>query len=148
VCHPQLGLPQSGCTSPRALVIEPSGGGGGKRRRRRRVPHHGSHQPRWGAGDSPNGAHLHLSTGRPQGPLAPRTETTPLTSPTSPTLAAPSPPPLTLPSPEAGPSGSGTPPELLSPCGNRVLRRFTRFTTLSGKGRAPGSWDSTAGPSH
>jgi hypothetical protein len=56
--------------------------------------------------------------GRPHGPLAPHIETTPSTSSTSPTLAAPPPPPLTLPSPEASPSGSGTPPELLSPCDN------------------------------
>jgi hypothetical protein len=83
--------------------------------------------------------------GQPQGPLAPRTETPP---PSSPTLAAPLPPPLVLPSPEVGPSGSGTLPKLLSPCGNQVLRRFPRFTTLSSKGRAPGFWDLTAGPSH
>jgi hypothetical protein len=63
--------------------------------------------------------------------------------PSSPTLAAPPPSLSSLPSPEAGPSGSGTLPKLLSPCGNWVLRRFTRFTASSGKGRALGSWDST-----
>jgi hypothetical protein len=90
----------------------------------------------------------HISVGprgRPQGTLAPQTETTP---PTSPTLAAPPPPPPALPSPEADPSGSGTPQDLLSLCGNRVLRWFARFAAPSGKGRAPGSWDSTARSSH
>jgi hypothetical protein len=48
--------------------------------------------------------------GQTQGPLAPRTEPSP---PPSPTLAVP---PPTLPSTEAGPSGSGPPPDLLSPC--------------------------------
>jgi hypothetical protein len=68
--------------------------------------------------------------GRPQGPLAPRTATTP---PKSSTLSLVVPPP---------------PPDLLSPCGNRVLRWFTRFVAPSGKGRVPKSWDSTARPSH
>jgi hypothetical protein len=52
-----------------------------------------------------------------------------------------------LPSSAAGPSGSDTPPDLKSPCSNRLLRRFTHHATQSDKGRAPGSWDSTAGPS-
>jgi hypothetical protein len=68
VCHPQLGLPQSGCIGPRALVIEPTGGGGGKRRRRRQAPHHGGHRPRRGTGNLPDSTHLHWSTG-----LTPRT---------------------------------------------------------------------------
>jgi hypothetical protein len=84
--------------------------------------------------------------GRPQGLLVPRATTTPPTSPT-PSLPAPPPPPG-LSSLEAGPSGFVTPLDLLSPCGNRVLRRFTCFTTPSDKGRVPGSWDSTARPSH
>jgi hypothetical protein len=50
--------------------------------------------------------------GRPEGPLAPQTATTPPTSPT-PSLTAPGPPP-TLPSSEASPSGSETPPVLLN----------------------------------
>jgi hypothetical protein len=81
------------------------------------------------------------SWGRPQGPLVPRTETM------SSTLAAPPSPSPVLPSPNASPSGSGTPPDLLSPCGNQMLRWFTHFTTLSIKGRTSGSWDSTVGPS-
>jgi hypothetical protein len=81
--------------------------------------------------------------GRPQGPLAPWTETM---SPTSPTLVAP-PPAAALPSPKVGMSGSGTPSDLLSLCSNRVLWRFTRFVTPSGKGRVLRSWDSMAGPS-
>jgi hypothetical protein len=84
--------------------------------------------------------------GRPQGLLVPRATTTPPTSPT-PSLLAPPPPPG-LSSLEAGPSGFVTPLDLLSLCGNRVLRRFTCFTTPSDKGRVPGSWDSTARPSH
>jgi hypothetical protein len=65
VCRPRLGqgwgLPQPGCTGPRALVIEPSGGG--KRRRSRWAPHQGSHRPRWGTDDSSDDAHLHWSKG-------------------------------------------------------------------------------------
>jgi hypothetical protein len=79
-------------------------------------------------------AHISIGPrGRPQGPLVPQTATTPLT------LATPPSPPPTLPSPEAGPSGSGTPSDLLSACDNRVLRWFTRFTAPSDKSRAPGS---------
>jgi hypothetical protein len=54
--------------------------------------------------------------GRPQGLLTLRIATMPPTSPT-PSLTAPGPPP-TLPSSEAGPSGSKTPLDLKSPCGN------------------------------
>jgi hypothetical protein len=82
--------------------------------------------------------------GRPQGPLAPRTKPSPPPSPTSPTLVVP---PPTLPSTEAVLSGFGPPPDLLSPCGNRVLWRFAHFAAPSGKGRVPGSWDLMAGPS-
>jgi hypothetical protein len=85
--------------------------------------------------------------GRPQGPLAPRTEPSPPPSPTSPTLVAPPPPPLALPPTEAGQSSFGTSADLLSPCGNQVLRLFTRFAAPFGKGRAPGSGDSTVEPS-
>jgi hypothetical protein len=59
--------------------------------------------------------------GQPQGPLAPRTNTTPPSSLTSLTLAAPPLPPLALPSPKVEPSGSNTPLELLSLCDNRVF---------------------------
>jgi hypothetical protein len=83
--------------------------------------------------------------GRPQGPLAPWTATTPPTSPT-PSLATSGPQPA-LPSSEADPSSSGTPLDLKSPCGNRLLCQFTHHAAPSGKGRAPESWDSTAEPS-
>jgi hypothetical protein len=83
--------------------------------------------------------------GRPQGPLAPRTTTTMPTSPT--TSFAASGPLSALPSSEAGPSSSETPPDHKSPCSNWLLCRFTHHTTPSGTGRAPGSWDSTVGPS-
>jgi hypothetical protein len=83
--------------------------------------------------------------GRPQGPLAPRTATTPLSSP-APSLTMPR-PPSALPSSEVGPSGSGSPSVLLSLCGNRLLHRFTHLTAPSDKGRALGSWDLTTGPS-
>jgi hypothetical protein len=66
----------------------------------------------------------------------------PPTSPT-PSLTTPG-PPLALPSSEAGPSGPGTPLDLRSLCSNRLLRRFTHLAAPSGKGRALGSWDSTA----
>jgi hypothetical protein len=82
--------------------------------------------------------------GRPQGPLTSRT-TMLLTLPT-PSLVTPL--PLALPSTEASPSGSGTLRDLKSLCGKWVLRRFVRFTAPTGKGRAPGSWDSTVRPSH
>jgi hypothetical protein len=65
----------------------------------------------------------------------------PLTLPT-PSLVAP--PPLALPSTEVDTLVSGTPSNLLSLCGNRVLRWFARFATPIGKGRTPGSWDSMA----
>jgi hypothetical protein len=55
------------------------------------------------------------------------------------------PPPPSLPSIEADPLGFGILSDLLSLCGNRVLQRFTRFTAPTGKGRAPGLWDSTVG---
>jgi hypothetical protein len=45
------------------MVIEPSRRRGGKRRRRRRTPDLGGHRPRWGTGDTPDGVHLHQSTG-------------------------------------------------------------------------------------
>jgi hypothetical protein len=77
--------------------------------------------------------------GRPQGPLAPQTEPSPPSSPISLTLATPPPPPLALPSLKVSLSSSGMLLDLLSPCSNWVLRRFTRFATPSGKGRAPGS---------
>jgi hypothetical protein len=99
--------------------------------------------------------------GRPKGPLASRAVTTPPGSPT-PTLVVPGPPPA-LPSSEAEPSGSELPSALpqsearpsksgsllapLSPYGNRLLRRFAHLATPTGRGRAPGSWDSAAGPS-
>jgi hypothetical protein len=75
--------------------------------------------------------------GRPQGSLAPWTTTMPLTSPTpslivSGLLSA-------LSSSEAGPSGSATPPDLKSPCSNRLLCRFTHHAAPSSKGRASGS---------
>jgi hypothetical protein len=80
------------------------------------------------------------SRGWPQEPLMPWT-TMPLTLPT-PSLVAP--PPLALPSTEVDTSVSGTPSNLLSLCGNRVLHWFARFATPIGKGRTPGSWDSMA----
>jgi hypothetical protein len=139
MCHPRLGLPQPGYIGPRALVIDPSGGGGGEEDIERRIT----------VVTSPVGAPMvhqmaRISVGpwgRPQGPLVPRTETMPST------LAAPPSSSSVLPSPDASPSGFGTPPDLLSPCGNQMLRWFTHFTTLSIKGRTPGSWDSTVGPS-
>jgi hypothetical protein len=90
----------------------------------------------------------HISVGPrgwPQGPLAQRTETTPPTSPT-PSVAAPG-PPSALPSSEAGPSGSRPPSDLMSLCGNRLLRRFAHHAAPFDKGQGPGSWDSMAGPS-
>jgi hypothetical protein len=146
VCRPWLGLPQPGCTGSKALVIKPLGeeeGREGEEDERRITVVIG-----------PVGVlTIHRTTrisvdtrGRPQGPPVPRTETTPLSSPTSPTLVAPS--PLTLPSPEVGSLGSGTPLQLLIPCGNWVLWRFARFATPSSKGRVPESWDSMTGLSH
>jgi hypothetical protein len=81
--------------------------------------------------------------GRPQAPQAPRT-TMP---PTSPIPSIITPPPLPLPSMEVGPSGFGTPQDLKSMCGNRVLCRFAHFAAPISKGQAPGSQDSMAGPS-
>jgi hypothetical protein len=43
-------------------------------------------------------------------------------------ITVPGPPPA-LPSSEVGPLGSGTPPDLRSPCGNRLLRRFMGHET-------------------
>jgi hypothetical protein len=135
VCRPRLELPQLGCTDPRALVIEPLGEEEGREEDECRIA----------VVTSPVGVPVihqttHISIGprgRPQGPLAPQTETALPTSPTSLTLAAPPQPSSVLPSPEAGPSGSDTQSKLLSPCRNRVLRRFARFVASSGKGRAP-----------
>jgi hypothetical protein len=91
-------------------------------------------------------AHMSISPqGRPQGPLAPQTTTTPPTSPT-PSLATAGPPPA-LPSSEAGPLVSWTPLDLKSLCGNRPLHWFAHHATPFGKGRAPRSLDSMAGPS-
>jgi hypothetical protein len=97
---------------------------------------------RGGTGNMSGGADLHRSMGPTQGPLTPQTGTT---SPTSSTLSLAAPP--ALPSSEAGPSDFGMPPDLKSPCGNQLLCWFAHFTAPSGKGRAPGSWDSTTGPS-
>jgi hypothetical protein len=71
--------------------------------------------------------------GRPQGPLAPQT-TTNLGDP-FPHRAGTA---VALPSSEAGPSGSGTLPELKSPCGNRLLRRFAHLFAPSSKAEHPG----------
>jgi hypothetical protein len=91
-------------------------------------------------------AHMSISPqGRLQGPLAPQTTTTLPTSPT-PSLATAGPPPA-LPSSEVGPLVSWTPPDLKSLCGNRLLHRFAHHAAPFGKGRAPGSLDSMAGPS-
>jgi hypothetical protein len=84
--------------------------------------------------------------GRPLRPLAPWTATTPLTLPTLSLVVPPLSP--ALPSPKAGPSGSGMLSDMLSPCYNWVLRWFTRFAAPSDKGHAPRSWDSTVGLSH
>jgi hypothetical protein len=146
VCRPWLGLPQPGCTDPKALIIKLLGeeeGREGEDDERRIMVVIGP----IGAPTIHRTARIFVDPrGRPQGPPAPQTETTPLSLLTSPTLVAPS--PLVLPSPEVGPLGSGTPLELLIPCGNWVLWRFTRFATPSSKGRVPESWDSTAGLSH
>jgi hypothetical protein len=48
----------------------------------------------------------------------------------------------TRPFDEAGPSGTSSPPPLLSPSGNRVIRRLAHH--LSPRPRPPGSWASTA----
>jgi hypothetical protein len=127
----------------RSFVIEPSGGGGEEEDNEHRISVVtglvGAPMIYW---------MTHISIGprgQPQGPLKPRTITTPPTSPI-PSLIAPGPPP-TLPSSEANPSGSETSPDLKSPCSNRLLHRLTHHTAPSSKGRAPGSWDSTAGPS-
>jgi hypothetical protein len=70
--------------------------------------------------------------GRPQGLLAPWTATT-LPSSSTPSLTVPRPPPV-LPSSEDDPSGSGSPPVLLSPCNNRLLRLFAHLAAPSDKG--------------
>jgi hypothetical protein len=142
MCHPRLGaMPQSGCTSTRALVIGSTGGGGG---RRRRTPSNlDSHRPCTSVVDPSDGEDLHQSTG-----LTPRTaraEDHTLCTSSAPSLVMP--PPPTLPSTEAGPSVSGTPLDLKSLCGNQMLRQFARFASPTNKGRVPGSWDSTVGPS-
>jgi hypothetical protein len=114
-----------GCTNPQALVIEPSGGEG---RRRWWASHHDGHWPRRAADDTPDGTHLHWSMGP-----TPRTVTTP---PTSPTLSLVMPPlPSALSSPEAGPSGSSTSSDLLSPFHRPILQR-PRARVLGLNGRA------------
>lgn len=52
--------------------------------------------------------------------------------------------PARLPSPtlDAGPSGTTSPPTLLSPSGNRVIHRLANH--LSPRPRVPGSWSATA----
>jgi hypothetical protein len=52
---------------------------------------------------------------------------------------------LPTPTPDDGPSGVASPPALLSPSGNRVVRRLAHH--LSPRPRAPGSWSATARPS-
>jgi hypothetical protein len=52
---------------------------------------------------------------------------------------------LPTPTPDDGPSGTVSPPTLLSPSGNRVVRRLAHH--LSPRPRAPGSWSATARPS-
>jgi hypothetical protein len=86
-----------------------------RRRRRQQVPHLGGHRP-VGASSIRWTTRISIGPrGRPQGPLAPHTVTTPPTSPTT-SLVAPG-LPSALPSSEAGPSGSGTPSDLKSMCG-------------------------------
>jgi hypothetical protein len=90
-------------------------------------------------------AHISIGPrGRPLGALAQAATTLP-TLPT-PSLAA-SGPPLALPSNETVPLGSRTPLDLKSLCGNRLLCWLAHHVAPSGKGRAPGSWDSMVGPS-
>jgi hypothetical protein len=64
----------------------------------------------------------------------------------TPSLAVPGPPPA-LPSSEVGPSGSGTPSDHKSPCGNRFLRQFAHHAAPSGKDRTLRLWDSMVQPS-
>ncbi|XP_025801358.1 basic proline-rich protein-like [Panicum hallii] len=52
--------------------------------------------------------------------------------------------PPTRPSDEAEPSGTSSPPPLLSPSGNRMVRRLAHH--LSPRPRQPGSWATTAHP--
>ncbi|PWZ29456.1 hypothetical protein Zm00014a_042632 [Zea mays] len=52
---------------------------------------------------------------------------------------------LPTPTPDVGPSGTASPPTLLSPSGNRVVRRLAHH--LSQRPRAPRSWFATARPS-
>jgi hypothetical protein len=52
---------------------------------------------------------------------------------------------LPTPTPDDGPSGTASPPMLLSPSGNRVVRRLAHH--LSPRPRASGSWSATARPS-
>jgi hypothetical protein len=144
VCRPRLGsMPQPGCTGGRVLITGPRGGGRGRRRRRRTPANLDRRRPCTRVIDPPDGEDHHWSTRPTQGPLAPRT-TTPPALPT-PSLAAPPPP---VPPPiKADPSTSGTPLDLKSMCGNRVIRWLACFAAPTGKCRAPGSWDSTVGPS-
>jgi hypothetical protein len=144
VCHPWLGaLPQPGCTSAHAFVIEPSGGEEEEEEEDHYIM----------AVTGPVVAPVIRQTtqisigprGRPQGPLVQRIATTPPTSLT-PSLATP-PSPSALPSSEAGPSDPGMSSDLKSLCGNRLLRRFAHFPASSDKGQALGSWDLMAGPS-
>jgi hypothetical protein len=145
VCRPRLGfMPQPGCTGGRFLIMGPRGGGGG-RRRRWTLMDLGGHRPCTRVVDPPDSEDLRWSTRpTPKDHMCLRTTTPPASS--SPSLVAPhaSAPPST----KVSLSGSGTSSDLKSPCGNWVLRQFARFTTPTGKGRAPGSWDSMVGPSH
>jgi hypothetical protein len=52
---------------------------------------------------------------------------------------------LPTPTPDVGPSGTVSPPTLLSPSGNSVVRRLAHH--LSPRPRAPRSWSATARPS-
>jgi hypothetical protein len=141
VCHPRLGtMPQPGCTGAQALIIGSSGEAEGEE----------EGEAHWilvvtglvQASLTSRTARISIGKrGRPQGPPASRTTTPPTSS--TPSLAVPP----SLPSIEADPSGSGTPSDLLSLCGNQVVRRFTRFAAPTGKSRVPESWDSMARPS-
>jgi hypothetical protein len=53
-------------------------------------------------------------------------------------------PPSTRPSDEAGPSGTASPPPLLSPSGNRMVRRLAHHLSL--RPHQTGSWAKTAHP--
>jgi hypothetical protein len=126
-------MPQPGYTSTQILIIKSLGGGEGEEEddEARRI------MVVTGLVEAPmirRTTRISIGPrGRPQGLLTPRT-TTPPTSLT-PSLVTPP------------PSGSGTPSNLLSQCGNRVLWWFARFAAPTDKGRVQGSWDSMARPS-